>query len=271
MEALDLALGLGVVLVGRSCGVTPRAASSCSRALAGDDGSQPGGEHQAVVGQGGGRGAVRGARGAERGHDVRLVTGVWAVSDRTYREWSSIQARISASRPPASGWWVKSDCHSSFGCSAGEPGPRRPGPLAGLRGHQPGPGPGTGAPSPGRPSAGDGPAGARRSCAGPRPAPPRRAPSAAGRSARRRRGRSRTVTRLAARPRLERRLPLQAVPGQQLVDPGPGHPVLAGDLPDRALLDNDGGDYQAGLRHPRSVWPRPPPAARDTPDLSSTS
>ena len=98
--------------------VIPRLASSFSRALLGAGRQEPGGEHQAVVGEGGGGGAVRGAGGAERGHDVRAGHGDVRGQREGVREWSSIQARISASCPPASGQWVKSDCHSSLGCSA---------------------------------------------------------------------------------------------------------------------------------------------------------
>jgi hypothetical protein len=40
-----------------------------------------------------------------------------------------------------------------------------------------------------------------------------------------------------------------AVAGQQRVNPGPGDPVSAGDLADRAILDSDSRDNQAGFRH----------------------
>jgi hypothetical protein len=46
-----------------------------------------------------------------------VVTG-WAVTDRAYREWSSSQDTISTSVPSARWWWMKSDCHRSFGSSA---------------------------------------------------------------------------------------------------------------------------------------------------------
>ena len=42
--------------------------------------------------------------------------------------------------------------------------------------------------------------------------------------------------------------------------PTTGPPGAPCDLAGRALLDNDGGDKQAGLRHPPSVRPRPPSA-----------
>jgi hypothetical protein len=58
-------------------------------------------------------------------------------------------------------------------------------------------------------------------------------------------------------PRLERRLPLGLVAGQQRVDPGPGDPVRPRDLANRALLDNDGSNDKPGLRHPGSVQPTP--------------
>jgi hypothetical protein len=48
-------------------------------------------------------------------------------------------------------------------------------------------------------------------------------------------------------PRLERRLALGLVAGQQRLDPGPGDPVSPRDLADRALLDSDSGDDQPGL------------------------
>ena len=54
-------------------------------------------------------------------------------------------------------------------------------------------------------------------------------------------------------PRLERRLALGLVAGQQLADPGAGDPVGLRDLADRALLDGDGGDDEPGFRHPGSV------------------
>ena len=46
------------------------------------------------------------------------VTRAWAVTDSAYREWSSIQVRISVSCPPASCQWMKSDCQHSLGSSA---------------------------------------------------------------------------------------------------------------------------------------------------------
>jgi hypothetical protein len=48
---------------------------------------------------------------------------------------------------------------------------------------------------------------------------------------------------------LERGLAFGPVAGQELIDPGTGHPVLGHDLADRALLDGDSGDDQARLRH----------------------
>jgi hypothetical protein len=46
------------------------------------------------------------------------VTRAQAVTDRACREWSPVQARISASVPSASAQWVKSDCRHSLGWSA---------------------------------------------------------------------------------------------------------------------------------------------------------
>ena len=46
------------------------------------------------------------------------VTRAWAVTDSAYREWSSIQVRISVSCPAASCQWMKSDCQHSLGSSA---------------------------------------------------------------------------------------------------------------------------------------------------------
>jgi hypothetical protein len=54
-------------------------------------------------------------------------------------------------------------------------------------------------------------------------------------------------------PRLERRLALGLVAGQQLADPGAGDPVGLRDLAYRALLDGDGSDDEPGFRHPGSV------------------
>jgi hypothetical protein len=48
-------------------------------------------------------------------------------------------------------------------------------------------------------------------------------------------------------PRLERRLALGLVAGQQRAGPGPGSPVSPRDLADRALPGSDGGDDQPGL------------------------
>jgi hypothetical protein len=46
------------------------------------------------------------------------VMRAWAVTDRAYREWSSIQDGISVSCPPASCQWMKPDCQHSLGSSA---------------------------------------------------------------------------------------------------------------------------------------------------------
>ena len=54
-------------------------------------------------------------------------------------------------------------------------------------------------------------------------------------------------------PRFECRLAFGLIPGEQSVDPGPGHPVTAGNLAGRAVLDSDSSDDQPGFRHPGSV------------------
>jgi hypothetical protein len=46
---------------------------------------------------------------------------------------------------------------------------------------------------------------------------------------------------------LEDRLALDAVAGQQLIEPGLGHAVLGGDLRYRTVLDHHGGDQQSGI------------------------
>ena len=73
---------------------------------------------------------------------------------------------------------------------------------------------------------------------------------------------------------LERRLPLRPVPGQQRVNPRPGHPVAAGDLADRALLDSDSGNAKTGFRHPRTLrpgCPRCPETRRRRCQISATA
>lgn len=57
-----------------------------------------------------------------------------------------------------------------------------------------------------------------------------------------------------ARPRtrgrqvdLERSLSFGLVAGQQRIDPGPGDPVTAGHLADRALFNSDSSNDQPGL------------------------
>jgi hypothetical protein len=67
-------------------------------------------------------------------------------------------------------------------------------------------------------------------------------------------------------PRLERGVPLGPLPGKQGAGSGPGNPVTAGKLADRALLDGAGGDDQARSRHPPSVlgWSAASPSATPT-------
>lgn len=79
---------------------------------------ESGGEHHLVVSQRRQGDAV--CRGAcpERVDPMLPVTRGCAVTDNANREWSSSQVRISVSVPSASGWWVKSACHVSLGCSA---------------------------------------------------------------------------------------------------------------------------------------------------------
>ncbi len=48
-------------------------------------------------------------------------------------------------------------------------------------------------------------------------------------------------------PGFERGLAFAAVTGQELIEPGARHPVGREDLGDGSLLDEDGGDDQAGL------------------------
>ncbi len=77
---------------------------------------------------------------------------------------------------------------------------------------------------------------------------PRRSPRRCGRSIppRPRRGPG------PPRPRLERRLTLGLVTGQQLIDPRTRHPVRPRNLAHRAVLGSNSGDDKPGLRHPGS-------------------
>jgi hypothetical protein len=56
-----------------------------------------------------------------------------------------------------------------------------------------------------------------------------------------------------SRPRLEGRLALAAVAGQQLIQPRLGDAVGRGDLTDRSVLDHHSGDQQTGKRHGRRL------------------
>src|SRR5215469_3421507 len=67
-------------------------------------------------------------------------------------------------------------------------------------------------------------------------------------------------------PRLERRLALSLVTGQQGVDPRPGDTVGAGHLADRPLFDSDSSDDKPGFRHARKIGPGCP-RCRETPVL----
>ena len=68
------------------------------------------------------------------------VTRRSALTRNASREWSSSRVRTSVPVPSASGWWVKSACQHSFGCSAWKRSYDQPGPLGWLGGHQPGAG-----------------------------------------------------------------------------------------------------------------------------------
>ena len=262
---LDLALGLGVVRLA-VLRVMPRAASSCSRALAGTTAASrvvntrplsvrvaawaPCAAHaarNAATTSCAGHGRVGGQRQdvpgvvVDPGQDLRVPpAGQRVVGEVGLPQLVRLLGR--------------------------EPGPRRPGPLAGLRGHQPGP-----APGPVHRRRGDlqpvmglqVPGDRVRARVQPRPVQllPQPAissaasgPIAHGDEAGRRDRGSNAAS------------PSRLVPGQQLVDPGPGHLVLAGDLPDRALLDNDGGDTRRAFDIPAaSGHARPqPPATRHT-------
>jgi hypothetical protein len=51
----------------------------------------------------------------------------------------------------------------------------------------------------------------------------------------------------------EREVTLGSVAGDEFVDPRSGEPVGGGDFGGSAAFDDDGGDDQAGFRHPTSV------------------
>jgi hypothetical protein len=74
--------------------------------------------------------------------------------------------------------------------------------------------------------------------------------------------------------RLEDRLALDPVAGQQLIQPRPGDAVLGGDVADRTVLDHHSGDQQTVQRHARTLdgglgsvrdLPRHSPACLETP------
>jgi hypothetical protein len=103
LESPGFPLGLGVVRVAVLLGDAEAAQLGFQGVAAALAAGQPGGEDQPVVGEGGGRGAVRGDGGAELVQDNLAVTWWCAVTRRAYREWSSSQVRISVAPPPGSG------------------------------------------------------------------------------------------------------------------------------------------------------------------------
>ena len=64
--------------------------------------------------------------------------------------------------------------------------------------------------------------------------------------------------------RLQTRLALIAVTGQQRVDPGPGDPIVPGDLTDRPVLDHNSSNDQAGLGHEDTSRPLDCPLCLET-------